>query len=327
MYTPQTYFAALVLMVICMFCWGSWPNLLKALPKWRLDYFYLDYTVGFLLGAIMCAATLGSTDAVGIGFFTRLSAAGRLQAGCALLAGFLWNVGNVLLLNSIMMAGLAVAFPIASVPSLLLGVGISYWTQPIGNPRWLAASVVLLLVAGRTNAAAYRRLSQASESRKPKGVGLALLAGILIGSFPPFVTRAMTGEGGLDPYTAALYLVLGALPATLISVPMLLARPLVGYAGSLRGYLLGKTTWHLAGVLAGVVWSFGTVSNFLSAKIVGMAISWGFASGTTLVAALWGILLWREFARAHRDAKILIGLSLALYVIGVSVVAVAYSAA
>lgn len=327
MYVPQSYLAALVLLTLCMLGWGSWPNICKALPKWRIDYFYLDYTFGFLLGALICAATLGSTAAVGLAFLTRLSEAGRLPAGCALLAGFLWNAGNVLLLRSIMMAGLAVAFPIASVPALTLGVGISYWTQPIGNPLWLAASVGFLLLAGRANAAAYRRLGPVSETRRPKGVGFALAAGVLIGLFPPFVARAMSGHGALDPYTASLYFMLGALPATLISVPALLAPPSNGSTGILRGYLQGKTTWHLAGLLAGVIWSFGTVANFLSAKMVGMAISWGFASGTTLVAALWGIFLWREFHHAHRDAKVLMGLSLVLYVIGVSAVAAAYSAA
>ncbi len=49
MFTPQTFLAALLLIVVSMLGWGSWPNLLKALPEWRLEYFYLDYTFGFLL--------------------------------------------------------------------------------------------------------------------------------------------------------------------------------------------------------------------------------------------------------------------------------------
>lgn len=60
MYIPQTFLAALLLIVVSMLCWGSWPNLLKAAPGWRLEYFYFDYTFGFLLTVIVLAATMGS---------------------------------------------------------------------------------------------------------------------------------------------------------------------------------------------------------------------------------------------------------------------------
>jgi hypothetical protein len=56
-YAPQTYFVALILMLISMVCWGSWPNFLKKLPGWRLEYFYIDYTLGFLITAILFGVT------------------------------------------------------------------------------------------------------------------------------------------------------------------------------------------------------------------------------------------------------------------------------
>ena len=147
MFTPASSSTALALIVVSMLCWGSWPNLLKALPGWRLEYFYLDYTIGFLLAMLVVGATAGSAGVVGFDFFDRLAAAGSREVALALAGGLLWNIGNIFLLNSIMIAGLAVAFPLASVLAITLGVGISYWAQPIGNPAWLVAGSLVLVAA------------------------------------------------------------------------------------------------------------------------------------------------------------------------------------
>ncbi len=325
MYTPQSYVAALTLVIVSMLCWGSWANLSKALPRWRLEYFYLDFTFGFLLLVTVLGATLGSAGAPGFGFFARLRDAAGAQMAFAFLGGFLWNVGNVLTLVSIMIAGLAVAFPVMSVIAMLLGVGLSFWAQPIGNPAWLAAGVVVLVGAVITNAAAYRRLRQSSVASKPKGgVGLAIVAGILVGCFPPFVARAISGPAGLDSYSVSFFFMLGAMVATFLAVPILLARPLFGDRGTWRGYLQGSLTWHVLGLAGGGIWCFGTVVNFLSAKLVGVAISWGIGSSASMVAALWGIFLWKEFANSGRSAKVLITVSLACYLTGVIGVAMAF---
>jgi transposase len=193
-----------------------------------------------------------------------------------------------------------------------LGVGISFWAQPIGDPIWLAAGMVILVGAVTTNAAAFRRLRQSSDISKPKGgVRLAVLAGILIGCFPPFVARAISGSAALDSYTVSFYFMVGAMLATFLVVPILLVHPLFGDKGSLKGYLQGSLTWGVLGLIAGGIWCFGTVVNFLSARLVGMAISWGVGSSASMVAALWGIFLWKEFANSARSAKILIAVSLA----------------
>lgn len=327
MLSPQTFAAALLLMIFSLFCWGSWPNFMKAVPKWRLEYFYVDYTIGFLITGLVCAATLGSTSSLGIGFLSRLATAGRSEIILALIGGFVWNLGNVLLLTSIMIAGLAVAFPIALVPAMVLGVGMSYWTQPIGNGWLLAASVIVLVAAVYFNATAYRNIGDSSESAKPRGVGLALLSGVLIGIFPPFVSRAISGPAGLDPYGVSVCFMLGAALATAVAVPWLLAKPLIGEPGVLSGYRLGGRRWHVFGLLAGLVWCIGTFANFVSAKMVGMAISWGIGSGAPMVGALWGIILWREFAGSRRKAKVLIAVSMILYTAGVIAVATAYNRA
>ncbi len=180
MYAPESYSAALVLMLASMVCWGSWPNFLKKAPGWRLEYFYLDYAIGFLLTAIALGLTLGSGSAGQPGFSELLFQAGQREAALALVGGFIWNVGNILLLNSIMMAGLAVAFPIAAIPAIVIGIGASYWLAPVGNPYVLGTSAVILLAAAQVTAAAYRRLGAVSTADRSRGIATALVSGLLI---------------------------------------------------------------------------------------------------------------------------------------------------
>lgn len=325
MFTPLSSSVALALIVVSMLCWGSWPNLLKALPGWRLEYFYIDYTIGFLVAMLLVGATAGSTAAVGFDFLDRLQAAGTRETFLALLAGLLWNSGNIFLLNSIMIAGLAVAFTIGSVLAITLGVGISYWAQPIGHPAWLIAGSVVLIVAAWANAQAYRNPGgNRAPSRRALGIVLALVAGFLVGIFPPFIAAAITGEHALDTYSVTIFFMLGASLATVVGIPLLLKRPFIGEPGALSGYTQAPPRAHLYGWLAGAIWCVGTFANFVSAGLVGVAISWGIGSGAPMVGALWGILLWKEFHGASRSAWILIISSLALYTLGVVLVAIAY---
>jgi glucose uptake protein len=322
-YAPQTYFVALILMLISMVCWGSWPNFLKKLPGWRLEYFYIDYTLGFLITAILFGVTLGPGD--GLGFFDVVFQAGAREAAFAIVGGFIWNIGNILLLTAIVIAGLAVAFPIAAIPAIVLGLGASYWLQPVGNGWVLAVSALILLVAAQVTATAYRRLGHVTTVDKTKGITLALVSGLLIGFFPPFVTAAISGSSALDSYTVSVLYMVGACLATLIAIPILVRWPLVGEAGDISGYFRGSTTWHVLGLLAGAVWCSGTVFNFISAGLVGVAISVGIGSGAPMVGALWGVFVWDEFAKGPASSRRFIGAALILYAVGVATMAVAYT--
>jgi glucose uptake protein len=325
LYIPHTFPAALFLIVISMLCWGSWANLSKALPNWRLEYFYLDYMFGGVLTAVVLAASAGSSRNFGFDFVARLHQAGMREIISAFLGGLVWSVGNLLMVNAIAIAGLAVAFPITSALGIVLGVGIGYLAQPIGNPAWLVAAVVILIFAAYTNAAAYRNLATSSDpSSKGRGIVISLIAGVLVGIFPPLVGRAISGPHALDSYNVSLCFTIGALAASLIVLPILLSRPLVGQVGSMAGYLKGKASWHFVGIVAGAIWCIGTVSNFVSAGVVGVAISWGIGNGAPMIGALWGIFLWKELKGGGSRAKALTALSMALYVIGVCAVAISY---
>jgi glucose uptake protein len=324
-YAPDSYGVALVLMLASMVAWGSWPNLLKKLPGWRLEYFYVDYTAGFLLTALVLGLTLGSTGEPGQrGFLDALAQSGAREIAFAVVGGFIWNLGNILLLNAIMIAGLAVAFPIAAIPALVLGIGASYWLQPIGNPAFLATSALLLLAAAQVTAAAYRRLGDAPAASRVRGIAIALVSGFLIGFFPPFVTAAITGAAPLDAYAVSLFFVIGATVATAIAMPLLVKKPLIGERGRMGGYLAGTATQHVLGLLAGAIWCTGTVFNFISGGQVGLAISVGIGSGAPMVGALWGIFAWGEFSGSSVAARRWITAALLLYGAGVVVMSLAY---
>jgi glucose uptake protein len=323
MYIPQTYATALVLMLASMVFWGSWPNFLKKLPGWRLEYFYIDYTLGFLVTALLYGICIGPGG--GLGFFDVMGQAGNREVMFAVVGGFIWNIGNILLLNGIVIAGLAVAFPIAAIPAIVIGIGAAYWLQPIGNPVTLATSAMILLVAAGATALAYRGLGHVASGDKTRGIAVSLISGLLIGFFPPFVTAAISGAGALDAYTVSAWYMVGATVATFIAIPLLLRRPLVGDAGDVGGYARGPATWHLLGWLAGAVWCSGTVLNFISAGMVGIAISIGIGSGSPMVGALWGVLVWGEFSQGSRTAKAYIAAALILYAVGVALMAIAYT--
>jgi len=325
MYVPSSYSTALVLMLISMVCWGSWPNFLKKLPGWRLEYFYIDYSLGFLVTALSMGFTLGSGGPGEPGHWGMLTHAGMREAAFAIVGGFIWNFGNILLLIGIMIAGISVAYPIAAVPAIVLGIGGSYWLNPVGNPWLLGSSVFLLLVAAQTTAAAYRRLGGETTAQRGRAIVISVISGFLIGFFPPFVTAAISGDAALDSYTVSTLFMLGACVATAIAMPVLVRHPLVGEASMLGGYFEGSAVTHALGFLAGVVWCVGTVFNYVSAGMVGVAISVGIGSGAPMIGALWGVFLWREFEHGSLSSKAYITLAMLLYTVGVVAMALAYT--
>ena len=117
----------------------------------------------------------------------------------------------------------------------------------------------------------------------------------------------------------------GAFVATAVAMPLLIRHPLIGEAGTLREYFDGRTSSHVLGLLAGAVWCSGTVFNFISAGMVGLAISVGIGSGAPMVGALWGVFVWGEFAQGSASSKAYIAAALLLYAAGVAAMAIAYT--
>jgi glucose uptake protein len=332
MFLPETYHAALFLMLLSMVCWGSWANTLKLCPRYRFQLFYWDYVLGVLLGALVWGLTAGSIGHAGRPFLSDIASTPLNAIVWAACGGAIFNVANLLLVAAIDVAGLAVAFPIGIGLALIVGAVSSYLVHPAANPLLLFGGVALVTVAIILDAAAYRRREKNAPVTTSRGIILCLIAGLLMGSFYPLVARAMAGEPGQPgvappgPYAIAFFFAIGVV---LINIPanlLLMKKPLDGKpAVNGADYWRADLGWHIAGIFGGFVWCAGAVSNFLAsaAHFVGPAVSYSIGQGATMVSALWGVFVWREFAGAPRSAKVLLFFMFVFFLLGLGSVALA----
>jgi glucose uptake protein len=326
MYQPESYAVALAFMITTMLCWGSWANTLKLAPGYRFQLFYWDYVVGLIVGALAWGLTLGSVGAVGPGFVADIAHAGGHNILLALVGGIDFNIANLLLVAAIDVAGLAVAFPVGIGLALIVGAVSSYLLAPKGNPWMLFGGVALVVAAIVCDAAAYRAREATKQSASGRGIALSLAAGLLMGTFYPFVSRAMTGDRAPGPYATSLFFTLGVALCALPFNYLLMRKPLDGKAAvSMTGYWRAKPSWHVWGVLGGVIWCTGATLNFVASRtaIVGPAVSYSIGQGATMISAAWGVFIWREFAAAPRLAKQLLFWMFVLFLLGLTMIAIA----
>jgi glucose uptake protein len=329
MFLPQTYQAALFLMVLSMLCWGSWANTLKMCPRYRFQLFYWDYAIGMALGAVLWGLTAGSLGHAGLPVWSDMARTPLGPILYAVCGGAVFNVANLLLVAAIDVAGLAVAFPVGIGLALVVGAISSYMVTPAGNPLLLFGGVALVAVAIVLDAAAYRKREATAKAATTRGIVLSLIAGVLMGCFYPFVARALSGTPGKPapgPYAVALFFTLGLLLSTVPANLLLMAKPLDGKP-PVDGKDYGRAPfgWHLAGMLGGAIWCTGGVANFVAsgAHLVGPAVSYTIGQGATMVSACWGVFVWREFAGSPRSAKLLLFFMFIFFLLGLGAVALA----
>src|ERR1700728_1906837 len=167
-------------MLVSMLCWGSWANTQKIDKRWRFELFYWDYIWGLLACALLFGLTLGSRDAASPDSFSRnLESASVRSLLEAFFGGVIFNLGNLLLVAAISVAGMAVAFPIGAGLALVIGAVINYIISPAGNPILLFGGIGFICMAILLDALAYRGLS-ANAHASAKGVVLSLACGVAV---------------------------------------------------------------------------------------------------------------------------------------------------
>src|SRR6266478_1926927 len=326
MYQPEAYSLVLLFMVISMVCWGSWANTMKLAPRWPFQLFYWDYIIGVVITSLLWAVTLGNLRGGESSFFANLQQADSRHIIYALLGGAVFNVANLLLVAAIDIAGLAVAFPIGIGLALVVGVLLNYFISPQGSPLLLFGGVFLVVLAIVVDALAYRRRETTQKTPSARGIQISLACGVLMGVFYPLVAKAITGEHSLGPYTVAFFFALGtALCAIPVNYFLMRRPPTGGQPVSMADYRKGRAAWHWWGILGGMIWCTGAVLNFAAshAHVIGPAISYAIGQGATMVSAIWGVFIWKEFATAPPSARRLIPLMFIFFVVGLGAVAVA----
>jgi glucose uptake protein len=326
MFVVHSYGIAVFLAIITMLCWGSWANTQKlATKKWPFQLFYWDYAIGVLLLALLMAFTVGSIGTEGRSFLADLSQAEFSALGSAFLGGVVFNIANLLLVAAIAIAGMAVAFPIGIGLALALGVIVNYIATPLGNPVLLFIGVAFVVVAIVLDAMAYRKLPGQTES-PTKGILVSLFAGLLMGFFYRFVAASMVSDfvnpeaGRLTPYTASVVFAVGLLVSNFLWNSIFMYKPLAGEKVTYRDYLKsGDSKLHSIGILGGAIWSLGFTVNIIAAEQAGFAISYGLGQGATMVAALWGVFIWKEFKGAKGVNGLLTAMFL-FFVVGLAMI-------
>lgn len=342
MILPSTYFGTLLLLLLCMLCWGSWANSFKLTRNWRFELFYFDYSFGVVLASLIAALTFGTLGFDGFSFMDDLRHAGLRQDAWAMLSGGVFNLANMLLVAAISIAGMAVAFPIGIGLALIIGVIWTYALNPSGNRELLFGGTAVIVVAIIINALAYRsyallRSRQAAregkarmmrKSMSTKGIIVSLVAGVFMGSFYPLLQNAMGGEIGLGPYAVSFVFSLGIFFSTFVLNLVFMNLPVEGAPVEISDYFRGSLKSHALGIIGGMIWAVGLISNLVAANAEGVAKagpaeSYGIGQGATMVSALWGILVWREFAGADAKVKGLVAAMLVLFVGGLAMVSIA----
>jgi glucose uptake protein len=264
---------------------------------------------------------MGSTGNDANSFLNNVHSADLSNILSTMVGGAIFNLANLLLVAAIDMAGLAIAFPVSIGIALVVGVVSSYILQPKGNGALLAAGVVCALIAVILDGEAYGSLASAGRAVSKKSIVTCVVSGVLMGLWAPFVAHAMTTGNTLGPYSIAVFLTLGALLSCFIWNIYFMKKPLVGEPVSFSGYFRGPASGHMLGLLGGVIWGTGMVFNLVAANFTGVAISYAIGQSAPMVAALWGVLAWKEFAGAGSRAKLYLALMFVFYGLAILLVA------
>lgn len=332
MYIVETYSVAVILTVITMLCWGSWANTQKLAAKnWRFELFYWDYVLGILLFSIILGFTLGSTGEKGMGFVENLRNAEWSSISSALAGGVVFNLANILVAAAIAIAGMSVAFPVGIGIALVLGVIVNYIASPQGNPLWLFAGVALITLAIVIDAIAYKKKAAQAKKVPTKGIVLSVVGGVLMALFYRFVASSMVTNfeqpeaGLLTPYTAVFIFSIGILISNFLFNTILMKRPFEGAPVTYSQYFNGAFKEHLTGILGGMIWCVGMSLSIIAAGKAGYAISYSLGQGATLIAALWGVFIWKEFKNPPKGVNTLLALMFLLFVAGLGLIIMAGS--
>jgi glucose uptake protein len=315
----QNYYLAVVLCVLAMVCWGSWQNTQNLIGRnWRFELYYWDFVAGILLFSLIAAFTIGSLGSQGRTFLQDLRQADAGPLLSSFAGGAIWNLGTLLLIAAISIAGMSVAFPIGGGIGWLLGILVNYNPEQIKNPVTLFTGMGIIVVAILLSMKSYQMLSAQTKKPTLKGILLSFSAGLLIAMFYRFVAGSLAAyqvneagilaleAGKLSPYTSVVLFSLGAFLSTFIFNPVFMKKPVQGEPVKMSAYFTGGSRAHLLGILGGFIWCTGNMASVMAANAASPAISYGLSNAAPVVAAIWGIFVWKEFREAPRKTNIIL---------------------
>jgi glucose uptake protein len=322
MFAVHSLPVAILFCVVTMLGWGSWANTQKLAgkEKWPFELFYWDYAIGVLLFSLIFAAIPGSFGSSGRAALDNLRQADFRFMLPALFSGAIFNLANILLVVAIDAAGMAVAFPVGIGLALVIGTVESYLQTPKGSPALLTGGVALIVFAMVMSAIAHGKLPQAAGKRKLRGLIFSVIAGCIMGLFYARLTRGISSEPGmLTPYVALVLFGVGVLASNVVVNTVFMKAGGVSYSE----YFRGTAKLHAIGLLGGAIWMLALSFNVIASGVAGPAVSYALGQGATLIAALWGLFIWKEFQAAPQGTSLYLILMLAGYAAGLILIGAA----
>ncbi len=324
----QSYALAVFMCFITMLCWGSWGNTQKLASKeWRFQLFYWDYSLGIVLLMLVAGLTMGSIGSTGRSFIPDLLQADAGAITNALIGGVVFNFANLLLVIAIDIAGMAVAFPVGIGLALVIGVVDNYIRHPQGDALILFIGVALVVAAIIIDAVAYGKLASSDKKNVSLGLILSVLCGVAMGFFYGFIVKSMATNftspevGKMTPYTASFVFATGLFLSSFIWNTIVMYKPVSGDAVSYADYFKhGTPKLHFVGILGGAIWAVGNLFSLIASEKAGPAISYGLGQGATMVAAFWGVFIWKEFKDAPKGTNKLLAAMFVAFIIGLGLI-------
>ena len=326
----HNYVLAVCFFVLSMICWGSWSNTQKLAAKnWRFELFYWDFVIGLLITATIAAFTVGSLGSEGRTFLQDIAQADSSSIMYAMLGGIVWNLGNLLLVAAIAVAGMSVGFPIGGGLAWILGIIVNFILvildkgAPQGNTILLFTGVIVIIIAIYLSMLSFRKLAKEQKKTPAKGIYLSVFAGLAIAFFYGLVVKSLDhsfvsgGDGTLTPFTGVFFFAVGAFVSTPIFNLVAMRNPVEGEPVTMKMYFAEKKiSTHMTGVFGGLIWMTGMVVSFMSAGATNPAISYALSNAAPVVAILWGVFVWKEFKGAPKGTNTLLATMFVLFLVG-----------
>jgi glucose uptake protein len=350
MILPATYLSGIILMIVALFCAGSWTSAFKAASPFRYELYYFDLSVGAVLCAVVAALTFGSLHANELTFTDNFLVTSYRLMAYAVAAGVIFSLGAVILLAGISVGGVALCVPVAFGIAFVIDAAWDFLLNPRINALLLFGGAAVVLAAMVLLALAHlrhrRALDQAVKKalqldprskearRKPKPlasgvpIALALVSGIVF-SFPPHVlTAAREGDNGVAPYGLILLFSAGMLFSAIALSPFVINFPIGGAPAAVSDYFRASFRGHFLGILGGALLCAGALAGNLvigspAFGMPGPALVAGLGQAGPLVAILWGAIVWREYRGGNESVWGLLWGGFLLYGLGTALISFA----
>jgi glucose uptake protein len=315
MILPGSFIVSLSLLILSLLCVSSWPNTFKSVARrWRFELYYWDFAVGFLLASLIAAFTFGSLGQDGFSFIDDVMLAGKRQDFFAFLAGMTFNLGNMLFVAAIYVAGISAAAPVALGVAVIMNALLGPLTGSPSNPLMRFGGAAIMLVAVVGGVIAYRRwamarLVEAMQTGKTrstrkivssKPVFLSIMAGLLIGGSATLIQMGNDSEIRLGAYSISFVFALGLFLSTFGFNLFFMNLPVQGKPAEMADYFKAKVSAHLIGLAGGAIALVGLLAGILAMRADGAArlkpeLSFALSQGPVVIALLWGLIFWKEY--------------------------------